>query len=116
MENQNLRTQIEALKPKSYKNVVCDQTAHRSETSSLFMAVNLPKIQNNNTQNIKDEGKPKYLGKICEDEDFQKNLNYFRLLRILILEDAMSTSSLCDYMFEDSQGIRIEDFTPTQEE
>lgn len=53
---------------------------------------------------------------MCEDEDFQKNLNYFRLLRILILEDAMSTSSLCDYMFEDSQGIRIEDFTPTQEE
>lgn len=31
MENQNLHTQIEALKPKSYENVVCDQMTHRHQ-------------------------------------------------------------------------------------
>lgn len=57
-----------------------------------------------------DKGKPKLSWEdMCEDEDFQKNLNYFRSLGI-------PASSLCDYMSEDSQGIRIEDFTPTQED
>lgn len=59
MENQNLHTQIEALKPKSYENVICDQTTHRSETSGSFIAMNLSKIQNDNTQNIMEKNKSK---------------------------------------------------------
>lgn len=86
-EIQTARTSNEALKPTSSDNVVHDQMTHESEKSSLLMVVDLPKIQNVNTQSmIKEKVKAKTSwADICEAEEFSSQDFNVKLLKRMML-------------------------------